>query len=688
MDFFRWLFSAGDFMSHGHCYLWIPALVRLHAISDLAIGLAYIAISCTLVLFVRRSPGSIPFHWMFLAFGLFIVACAGTHLVEILTVWVPVYWLSGGIKLITALASVTTAVALPPLVPKARGLLRSAELSKKHEAELEASNAALQREIAERTRAEEEIRRLNLVLETRVDERTRELALANEALTQTAAIVQYSQDAIYRTLSDTKIIMWNPAAERIFGYAASEMLGQSAFVLVPADKVAEARTILERLRNGEIVEHLETVRRRKDGTVFDASLTVSPIRDGNGNYTGSSVIARDITEAKRAELHLRETQKLESLGLIAGGVAHDFNNLLVGILGNASMALESLAPSNPDRILIEHVVSASEKAAALTRQLLAYAGKGRFVTQKVDFSRLVREISSLIQASIPPNVRIRLELNDELPVVDADPGQLQQLIMNLVINGAEAVPEGEQGTVLVTTATQDVDETYLRNNWSDQTVAPGLYVMIEVHDTGSGMTAETRARIFDPFFTTKFTGRGLGLAAVMGIVRGHKGLIRVYSIPGKGSTFKILLPAGSGTAETPNAGQRSEKLRGSGRILIVDDEPAVLGMAKKALERFGYSVVTATNGAEGVALFQEHGGEFAAVLLDMTMPVMSGDETFRRLRAIQPDVCVILSSGYNEVEAVRRFTTKGLAGFIQKPYTAAQLGEAIKGAIGKTTWDS
>jgi two-component system cell cycle sensor histidine kinase/response regulator CckA len=684
MDFFHWLFGAGDFMSHGHCYLWIPSLVRLHAVSDLAIAIAYIAISCTLVLFVRRTPGPIPFHWMFLAFGLFIVACAFTHLLEVWTIWVPVYWLSGGVKLIAALASVATAVALPPLIPKARDLLRVAELSGQHRAELEASNAALQREIAERTRAEEEIRRLNAGLETRVKERTRALARANEALMQTSAIVQYSQDAIYRTASDTTIISWNPAAERLFGYPAGEILGQSSFILVPPDRVEESRTILECLRNGEIVEHLETARQRRDGVVFEASLTVSPILNSSAGYVGASVIARDITESKRAERHLRETQKLESLGLIAGGVAHDFNNLLVGILGNASMALESLAPSNPDRILIEHVVSASEKAAALTRQLLAYAGKGRFVTQKVDFSSLVREISSLIQASIPRTVRIRLELSDELPVVDADPGQLQQLIMNLVINGAEAVPEGEQGTVLVTTAAQEVDETYLRNNWSDENVAPGTYVMLEVNDTGSGMSPETQARIFDPFFTTKFTGRGLGLAAVIGIVRGHKGLIRVYSIPGKGSTFKILLPAGTGTAEVPHAGQASDKLRGSGTILIVDDEPTVLAMAKRALERFGYKVLTAVNGADGVTVFQEHPNEISAVLLDMTMPVMSGDETFRRLRAIHPEVRVILSSGYNEVEAVRRFTTKGLAGFIQKPYTAAQLAEAVKSGIGKT----
>jgi CheY-like chemotaxis protein len=313
--------------------------------------------------------------------------------------------------------------------------------------------------------------------------------------------------------------------------------------------------------------------------------------------------------------------------------------------------------------------------------LLAYAGKGNFVTKNLDMSALVREISGLIQTSIPRTVQVRLELAADLPPVLADPSQMQQLIMNLVINGAEAIEEGQNGTVLVTTDSQDVDEMYLQNNFAGETAAPGRYVSLEVHDTGVGIPQELRGRIFDPFFSTKFAGRGLGLAAVLGIVKGHKGMIRVYSEPGKGSTFKVLLPASGGRVEASSEREVLRELRGSGTILVIDDEEVVRSTAKITLENYGYAVVAAGDGSEGVEVYQQRGGEIALVLLDMTMPVMGGEETFRRLRAINPQARVVVSSGYNEVEAIRRFTSKGIAAFIQKPYTASKLARVIKQAV-------
>jgi signal transduction histidine kinase/CheY-like chemotaxis protein len=426
------------------------------------------------------------------------------------------------------------------------------------------------------------------------------------------------------------------------------------------------------------------VRLRKGGERIDAQITISPVKDADGNVIGASAIARDITESKKSERQMRDTQKLESLGLIAGGGAHDFNNLLAGILGNASMALESLAPSNPDHILLQDVVDACGKASNLTRQLLAYAGKGRFVIEKVNLSQLVAEISRLIQASIPKAVHLRLELENGLPVVEADPSQLQQLIMNLVINGAEAIPQDQSGTVVINTSVQEVDQAYIQNNFPGQNISAGTYIAVQVHDTGSGMDPEIQAKIFDPFFTTKFTGRGLGLAAALGIVRGHKGAIRAYSVPGKGSTFKVLLPAVQGVAEQATGEQSREELRGTGTILVIDDEPTVRASAKRVLERYGYQILMADDGHTGVAVFQENAHQIAAVLLDMTMPMMSGDETFRRIRAIRSNACVVLTSGYNEAETIRRFTTKGIAAFIQKPYTAAQLARSIKRALGDT----
>jgi two-component system, cell cycle sensor histidine kinase and response regulator CckA len=676
------LFDTGNFMSHGHCYLWLNSMVRLHLYSDLAIGLSYVFISLTLMYFVRRGKRDIPFHWMFLAFGTFIIACGATHLVEVWTLWTPVYWFSGAVKAVTACASVLTAFILPPLIPKSLTLIRAAKLSGERKTELEAAIAALRNEIGERRRAEDEFRKLNEQLELRVRQRTAELARANESLAEKAAIVQNSHDAIFSKNLEGVITSWNPAAEELYGYTAAEITGKSINILSPPDRIDEIVRIMEGARAGEHIEALETIRVRKDGRRCDVEVTVSPVRDGVGRTIGASVIARDVTERKRAERQLRETQKLESLGLIAGGVAHDFNNLLVGILGNASLALEAIPSSSPNHVLLKQVVMAGERASHLTRQLLAYAGKGRFVTEKLDLSVLVREISALIQTSIPKSVQLRLELALGLPLVLADPSQMQQLIMNLVINGAEAIGEEQNGTVLVTTDAQEVDEAYLRNNFAGEKARPGRYVVIEVHDSGCGMNEEVRSKLFDPFFSTKFTGRGLGLAAVLGIVRGHQGMIRVYSIPGKGSTFKVLLPAVEGTIGESNDDKVAQELRGAGTILVVDDEGMVRSTAKAALEYYGYTVLMAADGLAGLDILRECHGEIAAILLDMTMPVMSGEETFRRIRGMLPAARVIVSSGYNEVEAIRRFTSKGIAAFIQKPYTASGLASVIQRALG------
>jgi CheY-like chemotaxis protein len=360
-------------------------------------------------------------------------------------------------------------------------------------------------------------------------------------------------------------------------------------------------------------------------------------------------------------------------------VAHDFNNLLTGILGNASLALDGIPDQHPNRQLIQEVMHAAERAADLTRQLLAYAGKGRFVMRTVDLSALVREIGGLVQTSIPKPVHLNLQLTDGLPGVDADPGQLQQIVMNLVINGAEAIgPEG--GTVLVRTAEQQLDAQELGAMISPglpEQVRPGRFVGLEVHDTGCGMTPETLAQIFDPFFTTKFAGRGLGLSAVLGIVRSHHGVLKVYSRPGQGTTFKVLLPASARTKmEVPARGPGD--LAGRGIVLVVDDEEIVRQAARNALERYGYQVIVAADGSEAVAVYQRERTGVSLVLLDLTMPVMGGEEALARLQQIDPAVRVLLTSGYNELEAVQRFAGKGLAGFIQKPYTSAALAEKVK----------
>ena len=528
----------------------------------------------------------------------------------------------------------------------------------------------------------EDPERLQLEVE-RLRARLAELEQAGLADSASIAdMVESSDDAIIGKTLEGIIRSWNKGAERVYGYPAEEMIGRPMTLLLPPDRPDEEAEILQRIRSGERVDHFESVRIRKDGSNIDVSLTISPIRGRNGQISGASHVARDITSTKRFQEKLRDTQRLESLGILAGGVAHDFNNLLTGILGNASLAYESLSPANPNRPLLANIIKAAERAADLTRQLLAYAGKGRFVTALINIGDLVKEISSLIQTSVPRNVQLRLELDAGLPSVEADVGQLQQVVMNLVINGAEAIGE-QPGTVLVATHLQDVDEHYVLTVWGNNELIPGKYVALEIHDTGCGMDQATISKIFDPFFTTKFTGRGLGLAAVMGIVRGHKGALKVYSTPGQGTTIKVLLPVAPEAMqqERGETADASTLFRGSETILVVDDEEIVRLTARSALERYGYIVLQASDGREAVELFQSQPDRIALVLLDLTMPVMSGEETLRQMKSLKRSVKVLLSSGYNEVEAVRHFTGKGLAGFIQKPYAALSLVKRVRGAL-------
>ena len=496
-------------------------------------------------------------------------------------------------------------------------------------------------------------------------------------LQQLASIVESAEDAIIGKTLEGIILTWNAGAERVYGYPNAEAVGQPMTMLLPEGRPNEENEILERIRRGEQVEHFETVRKTKGGKLIDVSLTVSPIRDLSGRIIGASHVGRNVSERKVQEEQLRHTQKLESLGVLAGGIAHDFNNLLTGILGNASLALESVSTHDPVYGLLRDLVTASERASHLTRQLLAYAGKGRFVIEPIDLSALVREIAGLIQTSIPKNVQLRLELADDLQWIEADASQVQQVVMNLVINGAEAIRAERQRHCSGRNQNAECGRALSINHaWRRIRVPAGTYISLDVHDTGCGMDEATLSHIFDPFFTTKFAGRGLGLAAVQGIVRGHKGAMRVYSRPGEGTNFKILFPATQQVA-APKKAIIPHMTATSELILVVDDEEIIRRTAKSMLERDGFTVVVAENGKEGVELFQVLSEKVAAVLLDMTMPVMNGEEAYSRLKAIKPGVKVILSSGYNEVEAVRRFAGKGLVGFIQKPYSANTLREKI-----------
>ena len=431
------------------------------------------------------------------------------------------------------------------------------------------------------------------------------------------------------------------------------------------------------------------------GVYFD--VFYSPYRDARGEVNGVIGMGVDITGRRRAEEErlalerkLQHAQKLESLGVLAGGVAHDFNNLLMGILGNADLALQDLSPDSPVREYLESIMQSSRRAADLARQMLAYSGKGKFVIDTIEINELIGEISHLLGVSIAKNATLQFNLAAGLPAFRGDATQVRQVIMNLIINASEAIGEGS-GVITITTGVEYCDRDYLEKTEfvnlaaADEPFAEGRYLYLEVADTGCGMDAETRERIFDPFFTTKFTGRGLGMAAVHGIVRSHSGTMKISSEPDRGSALKVLFPASEGrTKEKGGAGQEIAapgSWRADGTVLVVDDDETVRTLARRMLVRMGFRVFTAVDGVQAVEIFREDPDKIACVLLDLTMPRMDGEACYRELIGIRPGVRVILSSGYNEQEVIQRFTGEGLVRFIQKPYAAAALAAKLREAL-------
>ena len=409
-----------------------------------------------------------------------------------------------------------------------------------------------------------------------------------------------------------------------------------------------------------------------------------PWQAGGEQYLAG--FAHDVTERVAAERHrgvleskLLDAQKLESLGILAGGIAHDFNNLLTGILGNVSLMRLELPASSA---LVEHVdqiEAVTIRAADLCRQLLAYSGKGRFVVRALDLSELIRQTAPLLQLSVGRNTTLRFDLAEDLPDVDADATQMRQILMNLVVNASEALGD-RAGVVSVTSGSLQAQGDYLRNTFLAPELAEGKYVFIEVSDNGCGMGPATQAKVFDPFFSTKFTGRGLGLSAVLGIVRGHKGAIKVYSALGRGTTMKLLFPALEGKGAAASAPNPASLIR-HGTVLVVDDEDVVRGVAARILGSYGFDVILAQDGREGVARFRERHSEIVAVLMDLTMPQMDGVDAFREIRSLDQTMPVLLMSGYNEQDAVMRFAGKGLAGFVQKPFTVEMLRERLMSVL-------
>jgi PAS domain S-box-containing protein len=461
------------------------------------------------------------------------------------------------------------------------------------------------------------------------------------------------------------------AGLRDLGRRAGEVVGKSLFEFFQTTDpehlpIARHREALEGQRVSYTFEYA--------GRWYDCVL--EPLREA-GAIVGVVGVAHDVTERRQAEEARRRleqqvyrTQKRESLGLLASGIAHDFNNLLVGILGTAEVLLRELPADAPERALVQMVKKAGENAAELTRQMLVYAGKGPSARRPLDLNGLIGDIQPLLGAAVPKNIELEVRLAPALPTLQADPAQVQQVVMNLVLNAAEAVRK-KGSRITLATAVQEVND-----GGAERDLPPGRYAVLEVADDGCGMAPEVQARIFDPFFTTKSAGRGLGMSVVQGIVRAHKGAIQLSSAPGEGTTFRVLLPAG--TADEASAGPAAQPRR---LVLVIDDEPCVRDVTMRALAGNGLAAAAAASGAEAVELLLRHRDEVAVALLNLVMPGLGAAETLAALRQIRPDLRVVLTTGHDVNEAAQLCKEWGLAGVLPKPYTLEALFERVRGAL-------
>lgn len=530
------------------------------------------------------------------------------------------------------------------------------------------------RDVTDRKRMEEQLKKAHELLAASKD---REIADYRNRL---ALIVDSSQDAIIGKDLDGTITHWNKGAEHIYGYAAEEVVGKPISLLAPKDRPDEITGILRKIRRGELVESFETVRIRKDGKLVQVSVSVSPIRDAQGEIVGASAIARDVTGQRQTEEMLRQAQKMEAIGRLAGGVAHDFNNVL-GIITSSCELLRGQDEAHSNSPYVANIREAANRGAALTRQLLAFTRKQSGLRPVVlDLNECLKSIIKLLRPLMGDDVGTTVRLSPEPPILEMDPAQLDQIVMNIAVNARDAMPNG--GTLLLETAVKELDADFAERH---PPLKPGRHVQLTIGDTGTGMDAETLARIFEPFFSTKEVGKGtgLGMSTVYGIVTQVDGHIWIYSEPGRGTSVKVYLPSAEHRLESPSryaAEDLPPKVKGK-TVLLVEDDPLMRSSIKAMLQQHGYAVVEAPDGKSALDLMTDGSLRVEVLLSDVMMPGLTGPELALRLREIRPEVKVVLMSGYpGEILA-----KEGQAGsddqLLEKPFTKVALLKALQAVL-------
>jgi PAS domain S-box-containing protein len=504
-------------------------------------------------------------------------------------------------------------------------------------------------------------------------------------------LFQFAPDAYLLTDLAGIVREANRSAARLLGVEPRYMAGKAVVSFVAPEDRARIRAELGRWQSEPTPKSLDVRLKPRFDPPFDASITLSVARGGaRDTAIGFRWLIRDISAhrqlttelrqreedarrvAEASEAHARHVQKLESIGVLAGGIAHDFNNLLHVVLGNADLARLQLPAGSEAREHLDEVVHATQRAAELTQQLLAYSGRGAIEQRQLDLSCEVRELATLLRTAISKQAVLLWDLAPDLPAITGDSAQVRQVVMNLITNASDALGESS-GTISLRTGVLEDDEV-------DRNSPP--LVFLEVEDTGVGMDSSTLQRIFDPFFSTKFTGRGLGLAAVMGIVESHHGHIRIRTAPGEGTTFRVLFPAAVGAADAVPRRASGAEWRGRGTVLVVEDEDGVREVVGRMVERLGFQVLTAEDGLAALELLSRHDGSVSAVLLDLSMPRMGGQETLHHLHERRPEIPVIVMSGYTEHEVAAKLMdgTSGAVGFLQKPFLPEDLVTVLRHA--------